>query len=139
MTANRRARGALLLLVGTLVSWLPATAAPRLRGQVDQGGVTRVLEFQPVADPYGVEAIPINDRFGFKAVLVGDARRVAYVKIYVYARALRQPVLLHLVKYLDPVAQPDPAASALTGLNFVYSPPLEQELQYGCALAEIAP
>lgn len=139
MTASRRAWTALLVVIGALVPVLPATAAPRLRCQVDQGGVTRVLELSPVADPYGVAAIPINDRFGFKAVLVGDAHRVAYVKIYVYALAPRQPVLLHLAKYLDPVPQPDPAASALTGLNFVYSPRLEQELQYGCALAEVAP
>ena len=43
MTASRRAWTALLVVIGALVPVLPATAAPRLRCQVDQGGVTRVL------------------------------------------------------------------------------------------------
>ena len=51
----------------------------------------------------------------------------------------RQPVLLHEVRYEAPVAQAAPAPSALTGRHFIYSPRLEREFQYGCALFEVTP
>lgn len=93
----------------------------------------------PVADPYSVKAIDINDRFRFKAVVIGDALRVEYIKIYVYAHTERQPMLLQQTSYLAPAPGPDTQPVALTGLNSVYSPGLERELQYGCALLEIVP
>lgn len=111
-------------------------AAPLLRCQIDQGGDTRVLDFIPVADPYGVAAIDINGQFRFKAVVIGDTQHVEYIKLYVYRQSKRQPVLLHLAKYLTPVAAESSAPSSLTGVNYVYSPQLERELQYGCALLE---
>jgi hypothetical protein len=121
---------------------LTANASPLLRCQIDQGGDTKVLDFAPVADPYTVAAIDINGRFRFKAVVIGDARHVEYVKLYVYAPTDRQPILLHQATYLAPVASPnivpDARPSALTGINYVYAPRLERELRYGCALLETA-
>jgi hypothetical protein len=130
------------LLAGVLIA--PAAfASPLLRCQIDQGGSTQVLEFAPVSDPYSVKAIDINGRFRFKAVVIGDERHIEYIKLYTYSQTRRQPVLLHVAKYLAPVALPvalpSPAPAALTGLNYVYSPQLERELQYGCALLELAP
>ena len=127
------------LSLGILASALiPATtcAAPLLRCQIDQGGSTQMLEFAPVSDPYPVKAIDINGRFRFKVVMVGDERHIDYIKLYTYSHARRQPVLLHEAKYMAPVAGPAPAA--LTGLNYVYSPQLERELQYQCSLQEVA-
>ncbi len=130
-------------------AWLtPAAAAPVLRCQIDQGGTTRVLDFTPVTDPYSVRAVDINGRFRFKAVVVGDARHIDYIKLYAYSQTRRQPVLLHVAKYLAPVAVPQmlqtpqtPQASfaALTGHQYLYSPQRERELQYGCALIEVTP
>lgn len=111
-------------------------ASPLLRCQVDQGGVSRVLESTPLSDPYTVAATDINNRFRFKAVMIGDATQVAYIKLYVYEQNKRQPVLIHQATYLAPVAGDNPAPAALTGINHVYAPYLERELRYGCALLE---
>ena len=98
-----------------------------------------VVEWAPVTDPYSVRAIDINKSFRFKAVVIGDERRVEYVKLYAYYQGKRQAVLLHSAQYMAPVALSAPSPTALTGLNRLYSPRLERELQYGCALVEVAP
>jgi hypothetical protein len=116
-----------------------ARAAPLLRCQIDQGGDTRVLDFAPVADPYTVAPVDINGRFRFKAVVIGDARHVEYIKLYIYATNPRHPMLLHQSTWLAPASSHDAGPSALTGVNHVYSPQLERELVYGCALREQAP
>lgn len=129
-------------IIGLLASCLLSTklqAAPLLRCQIEQGGTSTVEEFTPVADPYSVMAININDRFRFKAVVIGDALRVEYIKLYVYTHTKRQPMLLHQTSYLAPAVSKDAQPMALTGVNYLYSPDLERELQYGCALLEISP
>jgi len=130
------------VLAGALANMmlpLPARAAPLLRCQIDQGGSTQVLDFAPVADPYTVAAIDIHGRFRFKAVVIGDAQHIEYIKLYVYATNPRQPMLLHETTWLAPTAGQDTGPAALTGVNHVYSPRLERELAYGCALLEQAP
>ena len=116
----------------------PVAAAPLLRCQIDQGGTTRMLEFAPVSDPYRVRAIDINGRFRFKAVVIGDARHIEYIKLYTYSQTRRQPVLLHVAKYMAPLALPQASFDALTGHQYLYSPQREREMQYGCALIEVA-
>jgi hypothetical protein len=128
--------------IGLLASCLLPTklqAAPLLRCQIEQGGASKVVDVTPVADPYSVMAIDINDRFRFKAVVIGDALRVEYIKLYVYTHTKRQPMLLHQVSYLAPATSRDAQPVPLTGVNYVYSPDLERELQYSCALLEISP
>lgn len=124
------------LLTGVVLP-AAASAAPRLRCQLEQGGESRALEFAPVADPYSVEAADIRGNFRFKAVVIGDAQHVEYVKLYIYYLSDTQPVLLHAAKYLAPAAQIAPTPAALTGVNYLYSPRLGRELQYGCALFEV--
>ena len=144
---NRRRRrrhcgGPSVLLMGVLTLWaLPITsaAAPRLRCEVDHGGETQTIEVAPVSDPYGVQGIDINGRFRFKAVLVGTAERIDYVALYTWYLGDGHPVLLHEAKYQAPEARPDPPPAALTGRQYLYAPGLEREIQYGCALAEVAP
>lgn len=135
----RGLRVATLIFAGA--GLLPAAlcAAPLLRCEIKQAESVRVLDFTPVADPYTVEAIDIEGRFRFKAVVIGDTRQIDYIKLYVYDKAKRQPVLVHQATYLAPVATSGSVSSALTGVNYVYSPRLERELQYSCALLENAP
>lgn len=115
-----------------------AQAAPLLRCVIEQGGVKQMLELMPVRDPYRVSAIDINGRFRFKGVVIGDRNSVDYIKLYVYASNSRQPVLVHEAKYLAPRALPEGSPEALTGMNYIYSNDLERELQYRCALLEVA-
>lgn len=71
--------------------------------------------------------------------MVGNAQQVDYVKLYTYFPSSRQPVLLHEATYLAPAIQTGSTPVALTGLNTVYSPSLERELQYQCTLLVVAP
>src|SRR5471030_813593 len=114
-------------------------AAPLLRCQLDQGGSIMVRDFSPVADPYSVVPVEVNGRFRFKAVVIGDAQHVEYIKLYVYSKNRLQPVLLHLVSYTATTVSQDTRPSALTGINYVYTPQLERDLKYGCALLESTP
>jgi hypothetical protein len=116
-----------------------ASATSLLRCKIEQGGKTQLLEFSPGPDPYAAKAFDINGRFRFKAVVVGDTRQIEYIKIYTYDFPKRQPVLLHEAKYLVPVAGTVARPASLTGVNYIYSPRLERELQYECVLQESAP
>jgi hypothetical protein len=116
-----------------------ASAAPLLRCQLSQGGIVQVLDFKPVADPYRVKSVDVRENFRFKAVVIGDEQKVSYIKLYTYYHSKRQPVLLHEARYLTPTAQTDPKPDALTGTNTLYSPNLEREFQYACALLEVTP
>lgn len=124
------------LLAGALFS-TSASASPRLRCQLDQGGTVQVLDFTPVLNPYSVKAVDLNGRFRFKAVVIGNEHKIDYIKLYTYYQSKRQAVLLHEAKYLAPVADSGAGFAALTGTNTLYSPNLGREFQYGCALVEV--
>ena len=116
-----------------------AMASPRLHCQLDQGGKSSKFEFSPVADPYMVHAIDLGGRFRFKAVVIGDQSKIEYIKLYTYYLNNEKAILLHEVKYQSPEVQSNSAPASLTGINYIYSPNLERELQYRCALIEAAP
>jgi hypothetical protein len=84
---------------------------------------------------YTTEAMEIADRFRFKAILLGDQQHLKTIKLYAYYETRRQPVLLQEVRYSAPFTLSS-TPYGLTGLNYLYSPPLGRELQYGCALLE---
>jgi len=136
-------RSRLMALAGLLAALsLPAAvaAAPRLRCQLAQGDAVQILDFAPGRDPYGAKAVDVHGNFRFKAVVVGDAQKIDYIKLYAYYQAKRQAVLLHEAKYLTPAVASGAAGPAtLTGTNYLYSPDLGRELQYACALLEAAP
>lgn len=113
-------------------------AAPLLRCDVAYAGSTQVIEARTVADPYRVASVDVGGRFRFKAVMVGDATQVAYIKLYAYLDARRQPILLQEAEYLPPfkgAASPYP----LTGEQHLYGGALERELKYSCTLQGVAP
>ncbi len=130
---------AAIALLGLMAFSAGVPAAPRLRCQVTLNGETRDLEFAPAKDPYNVESIDLSKSFRFKAVVIGDERQIDYIKLYTYYQSERQAVLLHEAKYTTPAAEVAPSPAALTGVNYMYSPVLGRELQYGCALFEVAP
>jgi hypothetical protein len=114
-------------------------APPFLRCEIHQGDEIYVADFMPGTDPYNTEAKNINDRFHFKAIVIEDGQRIEYIKIYTYYKEQHQVILLHEVKYMPPFRQSEPAFAALTGVNYLYAPVMERELQYGCALLEVHP
>ncbi len=125
------------------VIWLPsavfASSSPPLRCEINQGGESYIIDFLPSSDPYTVVAKDIGGRFRFKVVMLENEQLIEYIKIYTYYQEPQQLVLLHLAKYSPPFRQSQPSFAALTGVNYLYSPGLERELQYGCKLLEATP
>ena len=134
--ASRTARRAVLTLVALLLP-LTTVAAPLLRCQVAYAGTTHVIEARPVSDPYPVASVDIGGRFRFKAVVVGDATHVEYIKLYAYLDAKRQPILVQEAKYLPPF-RATATPYLLTGEQYLYAGVAERELMYRCTLEGIA-
>ena len=111
-------------------------AAPRLICEVTHAGKARTFSFAAVSDPYTVEAVNIDDRFRFKAVMVGNDQGIDYIKLYTYDLSSDLAVLLHEAKYLAPAPQRGAVADALTGMQYVYSLRRGREMTYHCALSE---
>lgn len=116
-----------------------AAASTRLRCQLNQGDTAQVLDFAPVSNPYRVQAVDLNGRFRFKAVVVGDEHKIDYIKLYTYYQSKRQAVLLHQAKYMAPMLEAGAGSVTLTGTNTLYSPNLGREFQYACTLIEVTP
>lgn len=117
---------------------LAASANALLHCDVSYAGSTHVVETQAVTDPYPVSSIDIGGRFWFKAVMVGRATQVDYVKLYAYLDTHQQALLIHEAKYLPPF-QPTSAPYPLTGTHYLYAGPVERELMYSCTLQGVAP
>ena len=128
---------ATLALAGLLLN-STVFAAPLLRCHVTYAGSTQIIDATPVADPYPVVSIEIGGRFRFKAVMVGDAAHVDYIKLYTYLDARRQPLLIQETKYLPPF-RVTATPSVLTGEQHLYAGPAERELIYSCTLEGVEP
>lgn len=125
-------------IIVLIMALLPASAsgAMILSCKIDQGGVTQSLDFLPTTDPYSAKEIDINGRFLFKAVVIGNAHQIDYIKLYTYSQSSRQPMLLHEAHYLSPLPSSNDYPQPLTGVNYIYSPDLERELKYSCTLQD---
>ncbi len=128
----------LLFLSFIFCSQAQALTAPLLRCQITYAGATHTLETTAGGDPYAIKAIDIDGRFRFKAVVLGTDQHIDAIKLYAYYEGRRQPVLIEEAKYMPPFAISD-SPYALTGLHYLYAPPLGRELQYGCALVGAKP
>lgn len=120
--------------------WLPlgVFAAPLLRCTVAYAGSSQIIESHPVVDPYPIASIDIGGRFRFKAVMVGTATQVDYIKLYTYLDTRKQPILVHEANYQPPF-QATLAPYSLTGEQRIYAGPVERELLYGCTLEGVQP
>ncbi|MFM2427258.1 MAG: hypothetical protein RL707_1084 [Pseudomonadota bacterium] len=127
--------------LGGLIAGVPwmAQASPVLRCYFEVNAERYEQAFVPVSDPYTVGSVDLGGRFRFKAVVLGDDRRVDLINLYVSYQTQRQPMVLQHVKFITPAVQSTPAPDALTGRVALYSPFLGKELTYGCALHEVTP
>jgi hypothetical protein len=118
----------LLFLAACTCQWAQAeTVACHVR----YGGETQVIRAQPTATPYTVAPISIGSYFLFRLVF----ERQHAIKVYTYAD--REPpqgaVLLHQADYLYPPAPPPQNGRyGFTGLQRVYEPIRDGELDYWC-------
>lgn len=138
---HRTGRALIRAAASALLAWPLATLGGNieLRCQLSYGGKTETQVFSPVADPYGVKAINIYDRFRFKAVVIGNASGIDDISLYVHDLDTGYPVLLHEANYARPTPQRDARPDTLTGTQYIYSPRRGRELRYQCALLELDP
>ncbi len=129
MAANTEHRLPAIALLAALA--LPAHAAS-VACHLTYGGETRVVEAAPTADPYTAPAVAIGAYFRFRIVFRNQPADLASVKLYAYADRDAGPAIIHQATW--PYPPPPAAVNGFTGLNFVYEPVRDGELQYWCEL-----
>ncbi|MGB9495928.1 MAG: hypothetical protein WCA83_14135 [Azonexus sp.] len=122
-------------LAAVLVAALafPAQAAS-VACHVTYGGETRVISAGATSNPYTIAPVPLGSYFLFSIVFRQEPTDLAGIKLTTYADRAEGPVVIHQAAY----PYPPPAASVkgFTGLNFVYEPVRDGELQYWCELKD---
>lgn len=121
----------LLFMLGA-ATLAPAAAGEQIVCTVTYGGESQVLRAAPVASPYGVAPTPIGSYFLFRPLFERPAQGAAQLKIYTYADRDGGPVPLHVAEFAYPV--PRQGRHGFTGLQRVYEPVRDGELEYWCAL-----
>ena len=119
-----------IFALGASLAAVPVAAGERVQCHTTYGGETHLHVARPVASPYGVESVPIGSYFLFRVVFEGQPRALAAVKIYTYADLDHGPVLIHQSTHPLPLAKR--AAHGFTGLQRVYEPRRDSELEYWC-------
>ena len=124
--------------VAGLLALLAGLAGAPARADVSchytYGGETKVLRAAPTDDPLRVRGAVIGSYFQLRVVLQTRPADLAAVKIYTYADRDGGPLLLHQATFPYPPPQPRRgAAYGFTGLQYVYEPVRDGELQYWCA------
>lgn len=110
----------------------PVMASVEVACHYTYGGETRVLHGVPTASPYAVAPVQVGSYFLFRVVFQDRPADLAAIKVYTYADGEDGPVPIHQVTYPYP-----PAASSaygFTGLQRVYEPMRDGELEYWCGL-----
>jgi len=101
---------------------------------VNYGGETQLIRATPTAAPYEVAPIAIGSLFLFRVVFQRTPPGLGAIKVYTYVD--RDPpqgvALVHQAEYLYPPL-PSHGPYGFTGLQRVYEPLRDGELQYWCA------
>ena len=129
------------MVVNTERWWLAAmiAAAPAIPAHaagvachVTYGGETQVISAAATTRPLAVAPVSIGSYFLFRIVFRQEPADLAAIKLYTYADRDDGPTIIHQATYAYP---PAPAVvHGFTGLNFVYEPVRDGELQYWCEL-----
>lgn len=99
---------------------------------VTYGGETRLLDARPVTSSYAVPVQAIGSYFLFRIVFQKEPHDLAAVKLYVLAARDSGPVPIHQATYPYPPPLAERSPYGFTGLNHVYEPLRDGELQYWC-------
>ena len=126
-----------------LMGTMPAAAAEPEAGsqelvcQLRYASETRMLHQSATTDPYSAATVDFDNRFHFRAVVLGSPGQVGHITLTVYELAKEAPpVIIHQVRYQAPFNM-NHEIPALTGWNHVYANYLGRELRYGCALKAV--
>ena len=109
-------------------------AADSVRCYVSYAGNTQVLEANPTQDPYQIDSTAIGSYFLFRIVFEVAPKALAAIKLYTYAHRDRGATPIHQAMHPYPLKQPQ-GQYGFTGLQTVYEPVRDGELQYWCELS----
>jgi hypothetical protein len=131
MARNTEHRWPAALIAAALA--LPTHAA-NVACHLTYGGETRVVSAQPTTAPESIAPVAIGSYFLFRIVFRQEPADLAGIKLYAYADRDEGPTIIHQATY----SYPPPAATVhgFSGLNFVYEPVRDGELQYWCELKD---
>lgn len=119
------------LALAALASALPAIAQPQVACRYTYGGETLELVAEAVDSPYGVEGIAVGSYFRFRVVFQDRPADLASIKIYTYADRDDGSVPIHQASFPWP-PRDHGEGYGFTGMQFVYEPVRDGELQYFC-------
>lgn len=100
------------------------------------GGETRVIEAEPGVSPYTGTPTAIGSFFLFRIVFMREPADLARINIYVHADLGEVPIPLQHASHPYPVR--NQAHHGFTGLQRIYEPKRESELQYWCEIRDTA-
>ena len=100
---------AALTIASYLMETIPAVAAEpeastqELVCQLRYASETRILRQSATSDPYSAATADFDNRFRFRAVVLGSAGRIDHITLTVYELAKEAPpVIIHQVRYQAP-------------------------------------
>lgn len=115
---------------------MPSAHAETVACHLTYGGETRIVESAPTASPYAGAPIAIGSFFLFRIVFVREPADLARINLYVHADLGEAPIPLQHASHPVPVRNQE--RYGFTGLQRIYEPKRESELQYWCELRETA-
>lgn len=131
-------RHPLFLFAALPVAALPlaALAGPRIDCHVSNEGETRVIVGRPAQTPYTEPLHAIGDTFLFKLTVQDRPADIAGVSVATYAPGDGKgsgPAMIHQASYPWPPPTPGRhARHGFTGLQRVFEPAFDGELEYWC-------
>ena len=130
-----------LICSASLLALSGTSLAESVVCHVSYGGTTELIEALPVVSPYRVAPVAVGSYFLFRIVFQKEPADLAGIKVYTYADRDSGPVIIHQANYSYPPANAAPqgelqraAVNGFSGLNFVYEPVRDGELQYWCEI-----
>lgn len=126
---SKRARAVLL---GALAGATMMAEADTVACHLTYGGQTQLVEARPSASPYNEAPVAMGSYFLFRIVYRQQPADLAGIKLYAYADRDSGPVIIHQASH--PLPAVNHAKHGFTGLQYVYEPVRDGELQYWCEL-----
>lgn len=115
----------------------PMLHAQTVACHLTYGGETQIVEAPPGNAPYTGEPTAIGSFFQFRIVFVREPTDLARINLYTHADLGEAPIPLQHASHPYPLRNQE--RYGFTGLQRVYEPKRESELQYWCELRETAP
>ncbi|RTL54352.1 MAG: hypothetical protein EKK46_08240 [Rhodocyclaceae bacterium] len=122
------------MLLWALLCHAAAASAEAVECHIRYGGEEKVLLAEPVSSPYAVPAVQVGSYFRLRVVNQSSPADLSSIKVYTYADRDDAPVLIHQASYAYATARLAGGPLGFTGMQRVYEPVRDGELEYWCRL-----